>query len=61
MATSKLSVLQSELRDRKRILQEDINDIQHGDEYNPIIYKETVQEISFIDKLLNRIWELKNE
>lgn len=51
--------MQSELRERLCILQEDIDDIQPGDEYDPNIYNETVLEIKFINKTLNRIWDLK--
>ncbi|QTB26323.1 hypothetical protein [Lysinibacillus sphaericus] len=60
MAKSKLDVLQNELRDRLRILQEDIDDIQHGDEYDMNIYKETMLEIDFLKKILNRIWDIKH-
>jgi hypothetical protein len=61
MAKNKLSVLQKELRERLHLLQEDINDIHPGDEYDPDIYKQTVLEIDFINKTLNRIWELKHD
>lgn len=60
MAKNKLSVLQDELRARLRVLEEDINDIQSGDEYDPDIYKKTVLEIDLLYKILNRIWELKH-
>lgn len=60
MGKNKLSILQSELRERLLLLQEDINDIQSGDEYDQNIYKETVLEIEFINKTLSRIWELKH-
>ena len=60
MARSKLDVLQNELRDRLRMLQEDIDDIQHGDEYDMNIYKETILEIDFLKKTLNRIWDIKH-
>lgn len=60
MARSKLEILQNELRDRLWLLQEDIDDIQHGDEYDVNIYKETVLEIKFLKKTLNRIWDIKN-
>lgn len=61
MAKNKLSVLQEELRARLHMLQEDIDDIQSGDEYDTAIYKETILEISFLEKTLNRIWELKHD
>lgn len=61
MANSKLNTLQSELKDRLLLLQEDINDIQSGDEYDPKIYEDTVKEIGFLKKTLNRILELSNE
>ncbi|MCM3030347.1 hypothetical protein [Niallia sp. MER 6] len=60
MSVKNLNTLQQELRDCLRVLKEDIDDIQPGDEYNPDIYKETIHEISFIEKTLNRIWELKH-
>lgn len=60
MGKNKLSILQSELRERLLLLQEDINDIQSGDEYDQNIYKDTVLEIEFINKTLSRIWELKH-
>lgn len=61
LAKNKLSVLQAELRARLHLLQEAINDIQSGDEYDPAIYKETNLEIAFLEKTLNRIWELKHD
>jgi hypothetical protein len=59
MAKSKLSILKDELRERQRILQEDIDDIQCSDEYDPKIYQETVLEIEFLNKTLNRIWDIE--
>jgi len=59
MAKSKLDILQSELRERRQILEEDINDIQSGDEYDPEIFKETMLEMKFLDKTLSRIWDIK--
>ncbi|MCM3317985.1 hypothetical protein M3603_15305 [Rummeliibacillus stabekisii] len=61
MAKNKLSILQEELRDRLNLLKEDIDDIQSGDEYDPTIYNETQLEIKFLNKTLNRIWELKHD
>jgi len=58
--SKKLSILQEELRARLLLLQEDIDDIQSGDEYDPNIYKETVLEIDFLKKTLNRIWDIKH-
>lgn|GEM_PF-3337271 len=60
MVKSKLEILQNELRDRLRMLQEDIDDIQHGDEYDVNIYKETVLEIKFLNQTLNRIFDIKH-
>lgn len=60
MAKNKLSILQAELRDRVRLLEEDINDIQSGDEYDRDIYKESVHELEILNKVLNRIWDLKH-
>lgn len=60
MVKSKLEILQQELRDRRLMLKEDINDIQSGDEYNPQIYREVELELKFLDKILNRIWDIKN-
>ncbi|MFC4387488.1 hypothetical protein ACFOZ1_06635 [Gracilibacillus marinus] len=59
MAKSKLSILKDELRERQRMLQEDIDDIRSGDEYVPEIYNETVLEIKFLKETLNRIWEIE--
>lgn len=60
MAKNKLSILQEELRARRRVLEEDLSDIQVGDEYDPNIYKESLLEMEFLNKVLDRIWELKH-
>ncbi|MBD8005851.1 hypothetical protein [Bacillus norwichensis] len=60
VAKSKLGILQEELRDRYQILKEDIDDSHTGDEYDIEARKEQLLEIKFLEKTLNRIWEIKN-
>lgn len=60
MAKSKIEILQDELRERRLMLKEDIEDIQSGDEYDPTIYKVTELEIKFLNKVLDRIWDIKH-